>query len=110
MQMIPRLSAIVDHLLQQTARIESVNIALGDLTVFREDEIRSQWARLTGNTELSQTQLVIHHIAAEQQCMVCFEKYHPINKETSCPHCGSVGAKILAGEEFFLESMKEENE
>jgi Zn finger protein HypA/HybF involved in hydrogenase expression len=47
---------------------------------------------------------------AEQQCMVCFQKYHPLNKETSCPNCGSVGAKIIAGEEFYLESVEAENE
>ena len=23
-----------------------------------------------------------------------------------CPHCGSYGAKILAGEEFYLESIE----
>jgi Zn finger protein HypA/HybF involved in hydrogenase expression len=38
--------------------------------------------------------------------MVCFEKYHPLNGEISCPNCGSVGAKILAGEEFYLESVE----
>jgi Zn finger protein HypA/HybF involved in hydrogenase expression len=35
--------------------------------------------------------------------MVCFLKYHPGDKETACPQCKSVGAKILSGEEFYLE-------
>jgi Zn finger protein HypA/HybF involved in hydrogenase expression len=37
--------------------------------------------------------------------MVCFEKYHPDGEAFSCPHCGSVGAKIIAGEEFFVEAI-----
>lgn len=65
---------------------------------------------LTKDTTLSRTTLTIHRVPAEQQCMACFEKYQPLNKETSCPHCGSFGARIIAGEEFYLESLKEENE
>jgi Zn finger protein HypA/HybF involved in hydrogenase expression len=110
MQKIPRLSTIVNQLLQKTSHIESAHIAVGELINFDEEVILSQWSDLTKDTNLSQTELTIHRITAQQQCMVCFEKYHPINKETSCPHCGSVGAKIIAGEEFYLESIKEENE
>jgi Zn finger protein HypA/HybF involved in hydrogenase expression len=37
--------------------------------------------------------------------MVCFTKYCPAGGEVLCPACGSVGAKILAGEEFYMESL-----
>lgn len=109
MQKIPRLSFIVNHLLQKSARVALVNIAVGELVILNEEEIQAQWSWLVRDTNLSQTRLTIHRVSAEQQCMVCFEKYHPLNRETSCPHCGSVGAKILAGEEFYLESVDEEN-
>jgi Zn finger protein HypA/HybF involved in hydrogenase expression len=39
------------------------------------------------------------------QCMTCFEKYHPTDGELICPKCHGVGAKIIAGEEFSLESI-----
>jgi hydrogenase nickel incorporation protein HypA/HybF len=110
MQKSPRLSAIIDQLLQQPTRPVGVNIAVGELTHFAEDEICAQWNELVKNTFLAQSSLMIHMKPAEQQCMVCFQKYHPLNKETSCPNCGSVGAKIIAGEEFYLESVEAENE
>ena len=109
MQKIPRLAFIVDHLLQQPMHVASVNIAVGELVIFRDEEIQAQWSRLVGDTNLSQARLSIQRMSAEQQCMVCFEKYHPLKEETTCPHCGSVGAKILAGEEFYLKSIDEEN-
>jgi hydrogenase nickel incorporation protein HypA/HybF len=109
MQKTTRLSFIVDHLLQQPMRLASVNISVGELVVSKDDEIQAEWSQLAGGANLSGTQLIIQRILAEQQCMVCFQKYHPLNKETSCPHCGSVGAKILAGEEFYLESIEEES-
>jgi Zn finger protein HypA/HybF involved in hydrogenase expression len=108
MQKIQRLTFIVDELLQKPKRTAFVNIAVGELAISNEDEIHEQWIKLVNNTALATTQLKIRLIQAEQQCMVCFEKYHPLHKETSCPHCGSVGAKILTGEEFYLESIEEE--
>ena len=110
MPKIPRLSAIIDHLLRQPKRVVAVHIAVGELTSYNEEQIQAQWSMLVRDTALARVTLLIRTIRAEQQCMVCFEKYHPLNKETSCPHCGSVGAKIIAGEEFYLESIKEENE
>ena len=107
MQKIPRLSAIIDHLLKQPKEIAVVHIAVGELIFHTEELITREWFRLVKDTALAQAVLFIRIIPAEQQCMVCFQKYHPLEKETSCPQCGSVGAKIIAGEEFYLESVEE---
>ena len=106
MQRNLRLSAIIDYLLQQPMSVVSVHIAVGELILFSDEQIHAQWSE----TPLAQTRLTIHRMPAQQQCMTCFEKYHPTRAEVSCPHCGSVGAKIIAGEEFYLESIERENE
>jgi hydrogenase nickel incorporation protein HypA/HybF len=106
MQKNPRLSSIIQHLLQQPAPIVSAHIAVGELILFSDEQIHAQWS----DASLAQTTLTIRRVPAEQQCMACFEKYHPTRAEVSCPHCGSVGAKIIAGEEFYLESIEREDE
>lgn len=98
----PRLSAIIDHLLQQP-HFTSVYIAVGESILLSDEQIYAQWTE----SLLAQTPLTIRRVPAEQQCMACFEKYHPVRSEISCPRCGSVGAKIIAGEEFYLESIEE---
>jgi Zn finger protein HypA/HybF involved in hydrogenase expression len=98
----PRLSSIIDHLLRQPHFI-SAHIAVGESVPFLDEQIYAQWAE----SPLAQIPLIIRRIPTEQQCMACFEKYHPISAEISCPRCGSVGAKIIAGEEFYLESIEE---
>jgi len=100
----PRLNAIINQLNRQPA--QSIHIALGELFPLTKDQLRLQWDELTKDTGLAHAELTIRVIRAEHQCMVCFEKYHPENKETTCPHCGSVGAKVLAGEEFYMESLE----
>ena len=100
----PRLSLIIQYLLNQPPQSESIQIAVGELNQFDEEQFRQQWKDLVAQTPLAQTKLNFRIIRAEQQCMVCFLKYHPHQKETDCPQCGGVGAKILAGEEFHLEN------
>jgi Zn finger protein HypA/HybF involved in hydrogenase expression len=105
MQKNPRLSAIIGHLLQQPRIIASVRIAVGESIIFSNEQIQAQWAE----SPLAQIPLIIRRVPAEQQCMACFEKYHPSRGEVSCPRCGSVGAKIIAGEEFYLEPIEDQN-
>jgi Zn finger protein HypA/HybF involved in hydrogenase expression len=102
MQKNPRLSSIIDHLLRQPTRISSVHIVVGESILFSDEQILAQWSE----TALAQIPLTIRRTPAEQQCMACFEKYHPARSEVSCPLCGSVGAKIISGEEFYLESIE----
>ena len=106
MQKNPRLSSIIDHLLRQTKQYASVQLAVGELVSFSDEQIIAQW----NDSSFMKTALTIRRIPAQQQCMACFEKYHPVRAEVSCPRCGSVGAKIIAGEEFYLEAIEEEDE
>ena len=88
----------------------SIQVVLGELFPFGEEQLRTQWIELTKHTLLAHSSLTIRCVPARQQCMACFEKYHPVRAEVSCPQCGSVGAKIIAGEEFFLEAIEQNDE
>jgi Zn finger protein HypA/HybF involved in hydrogenase expression len=100
MQKIPRITSIIKDLLQRPVPISEVQIAVGELIPFTDEQIQAQWKA----APLRHIILIIRRIPAQYQCMTCFEKYHPSRAEVSCPNCGSVGAKILAGEEFYLEA------
>jgi Zn finger protein HypA/HybF involved in hydrogenase expression len=102
MQKNPRLSAIIEHLLRQPGRPAAVKLAVGEAVAFGDDQIRAQWNR----TPLAKVPLLIRRVPIEQQCMACFGKYRPARTEVLCPYCGGVGAKVIAGEEFYLESTE----
>lgn len=80
---------------------------MGELFPLTEEQLRVQWNELVEDSPFALSKLYIRIIPAEQQCMVCFQKYHPQKEETACPYCKSMGAKILAGEEFYVETNKE---
>ena len=97
-----KINSIVQNLLNQNKTYQSVQLAIGEL-IYDEKEFQQHWNQLVFQTPLQETKLNIRIIPAEQQCMVCFLKYHPKQKETACPQCKSVGAKIISGEEFYLD-------
>jgi hydrogenase nickel incorporation protein HypA/HybF len=86
--------------------IATLHIALGEISELDPAALQTHWVELSRGTPAEHAQLHFRLIPAEVQCMACFQKYHPVNKKIACPYCGSVGAKILTGEECFLESIE----
>ncbi len=102
--------AILKHALQQiqqsdAARVTDVHLVIGEISTYTDDSIEGAWEVLAKGTPAEAARLHFRHIQAEAQCMNCFEKYHPLEGEILCPNCGSVGAKITAGEEFYMEAL-----
>ena len=90
--------------------IKDVHIVIGEISELDQNLIQQHWSELSKGTPAEQAQLHFRLIKAEVQCMACFSKYSPADGKIHCPHCGSYGAKILAGEEFYLESIELDND
>lgn len=86
-------------------RITDLHIVMGDLATMVDDSIQFYWDIIAKDTIAEGATLHFRRVPAELQCMTCFEKYRPSPDELICPKCGGVGAKIIAGEEFALESI-----
>jgi Zn finger protein HypA/HybF involved in hydrogenase expression len=97
-----KLSNIAQTLIARNIRPNSIRIAVGELLA-DEGSLQKEWDKLSSSTILENTKLKIRIIPAKQQCMWCFLIYRPTEGETRCPQCRSVGAKIIHGEEFYLD-------
>ncbi len=86
-------------------RVTDIYLVIGQLATLMDDSIQFYWDIIAKGTPAEGARLHFKRVPAELQCMVCAEKYRPDGKEIICPNCGSVGAKIIAGEEFFLEAI-----
>lgn len=91
-------------------QIKRLHLLLGEISELDQNSIRKHWEEMSKGTLLENTQLHFRRIPAEVQCMSCFQKYYPKNGKIHCPHCGSMGAKILSGEEFQIESIEIDDE
>jgi hydrogenase nickel incorporation protein HypA/HybF len=107
----PSPQTILDQALRRARdtgrdRVAEVRVALGDLIPIRDETFRADWSSLSRVTIMAGAVLHIRRVPAEFQCMACFTRYQPKNPQPVCPSCGSVGAKILSGEEFTLEEIR----
>ena len=114
MRELHAISSILAKALQQARernqRIQGVQIALGELSELDPPAIQQRWDELSRDTPAERAGLHFRLVTAEVQCMACFEKYHPVDGKIHCPYCGSYGAKVLSGEEFYLESIEWDDE
>lgn len=102
------IQALIEKALRQAgaANIQRIRIALGEIAEISPAEFQRLWHELAISTPLERAQLQLRLIPAEVQCMACFKKYHPLHGEIHCPNCGSFGAKILSGEEMYVEQIE----
>jgi Zn finger protein HypA/HybF involved in hydrogenase expression len=91
---------------ESSKHIKSLQLAIGELSELDRETIRKDWAELSRGSPAERARLQFRSVKAEVQCMACFMKYHPSDGKIHCPYCGSYGAKILSGEEFYLESIE----
>jgi hydrogenase nickel incorporation protein HypA/HybF len=100
------LEIALRHAKQSDAkRITDLHIIMGELATMLDDSIQFYWDIIAEGTIAAGAKLHFRRVPAELQCMACFTKYNPKEKELVCPNCGSVGVKIIAGEEFSLEAI-----
>lgn len=86
-------------------RITDLYIVIGDLASMVDESIQFYWDIIAKDTIAERSSLHFRRVPAELQCNACFETYHPTDRELVCPKCGGAGARIIAGEEFALESI-----
>lgn len=91
---------------QHAKRIINVYLVVGEISSYSDDSVQFYWDELSKGTIAEHAELHFRHVPAELQCMNCATKYHPQQEdEIHCPNCGSTGARIWSGEEFYMEAL-----
>ena len=86
-------------------RVTDLNIVMGELSTMVDDSIQFYWDIIAEDTIAEGATLHFRRVPAELECLACSKTYHPADGELACPGCGSLRVKIIAGEEFLLESI-----
>ena len=100
------LKIVLRHAEQAGAkRVDAIHLIVGELSTNVDESVQFYWDIIARDTIAEGATLHFRRVPAELQCIACFTKYHPGSGELVCPKCGSVGAKIIAGEEFSVEAI-----
>jgi hydrogenase nickel incorporation protein HypA/HybF len=88
-------------------RITDLYIVVGQLSSMIDDCVQFYWDIISEGTPAERAKLHFRRIPAEMQCAECQRRF-PLNDQFACPNCGSTNGRIVAGEEFYLDSIEVE--
>jgi hydrogenase nickel incorporation protein HypA/HybF len=103
------LDIVLKHAGQaQACRITDIYLVLGDLSSIVDDSVMFYWDMLSEGTLAQGAELHFKRVKTEMKCQDCGTQYQPPEGDLSCPECSSRNVTIIAGEEFFIDSIEVE--
>jgi hydrogenase nickel incorporation protein HypA/HybF len=87
-------------------RITAVHLVIGQLAGFIDDSIQFYFDMLAPGTLAEGAQLQFERVPTRVRCRDCVHEFTPAELDWRCPNCGSMGGDIIAGKEFFVDSIE----
>ncbi len=92
----------------QASRVTDLYLVIGQLSSIVDDSVQFYWDIISKDTAAQGAQLHFRRVPVELVCLNCAKRYSPAGEDFACPDCHSEQIKVVAGEEFFLESIEVE--
>ncbi len=89
-------------------RVEEINLVIGEMSSFIDDSIQFYFDQLAPGTPAEGAQLNFRRVRTRFRCRQCGQEFEPEGMNWLCPECGALGGDVIAGKEFFVESIEVE--
>jgi hydrogenase nickel incorporation protein HypA/HybF len=86
-------------------RVSAVRVRVGECAGVEGRRLVAVFERLTRGTVAQGARLTIERAALESNCDACGRRFPIVRFRFECPGCGSRRTRVVAGEEFILESV-----
>ena len=90
-------------------RVTDVYLVIGELSSFIDDSIRFYFDLLTPDTVAEGARLHFERIKTRFRCRACSHEFEPKEQDWLCPECHALGGDVIAGKEFYVESIEIES-
>jgi hydrogenase nickel incorporation protein HypA/HybF len=91
----------------KAARVNSIDLVIGELSGAVGDSIRFYFECLSRGTPAEGAALNIREVPARLRCRDCGREFHPEDVAAwLCPGCGSQGVEVTGGRELYIDSME----
>lgn len=87
-------------------RVLKVNLVVGVMTEAIAEALQFSFDLLKEGTLLEPATLEIQMVEPRSQCLECGAEYDHGRFDASCPECGSVFTKLVAGRELEIDSIE----
>ena len=101
-------SAVLDTVQRHAdgRKVNQVDLTVGALRQVVPRSLEFYWGIVTRDTECEGAALAMTHVVARLACGACEQQEWTLDMPVfRCPGCGGSDVKVLAGEEFLVESI-----
>ena len=82
-----------------------IYLVIGELSSFIDDSIQFYFSMLSPDTLAEGAELHFERIKTRFRCRQCGHEFEPKEQDWLCPKCQALGGDVIAGKEFFVESI-----
>ena len=90
------------------ATIKRINLVVGDMSSVMDDCVQFYFDFLSQDSIARGAQLFFKRIPFQVRCRHCGHAFSPEGEAWSCPQCREWNVEIIAGNEFYLDSIEVE--
>jgi len=102
------LSIALEHASRAGAkRITRINLVIGDISSIVDDCVQFYFDFISKDTIAEGATLSFKRVSPRFRCYTCGEEFAK-EADFTCPSCGALGGEVVAGREFFIESIEVE--
>lgn len=88
-------------------RITDLHLVIGQLSSIVDDSVQFYWDIVSKDTIAEGARLHFERVPARLLCLECGQEYSP-GEALTCPACSGSRVRVVAGEEFRLDSIEVE--
>jgi len=92
----------------QAKRVTGINLVVGELSSIVDDCVQFYFDFLSEGSIASGATLSFTRIPMKVRCRNCGLSFTPDKSSWSCPHCGEWNVEVIAGYEFYIDSIEVE--
>ncbi len=103
------LSIALEHAQKAGAqKITAINLTIGEMSGIVDDSVQFYFDFLSKDTLAQGASLHFQRVPARFHCQACDQDFSLSDGQWACPHCGEWSVEIVAGREFYVESIEVE--
>jgi hydrogenase nickel incorporation protein HypA/HybF len=87
-------------------KVNGVNLVIGELSGLVDDSIQFYFDFMTKGTIAEGAKLNFKRVRAKMKCRACGEEFVTAPDEWVCPKCQQWQAEVVAGKEFYIDSIE----
>ncbi len=89
-------------------RLVAVGLRVGQVSGVQPDALRFSFEVIVRDTELEDARLDIEEVPVTSRCRACEREFPVVDFDPTCPGCGSVDTRPVAGDELQLSYLEVE--